>query len=173
MKRHSPEEEEVEEEVEEEGAKEYELTLYIEDTAIKEALKDALAVNEEIPKEYVAVKSQELREFIDFLDECETLMKLIEKRRPEEEELNILSEGFTLRHAMALAKKLIGIDGEGEYIDGEPSPYAQELFKKIWQKYVDCKWFLTMLKGKKPSTPKDLKFVKPPEDFLKIEGEKI
>jgi hypothetical protein len=172
---------EVEEVIEEEEEKAespkrgggYKLVFDVEDLAIREAVKDVLAVNEEIPKE-PPVKSQELREFIDFKNECEALMSLIGDRS-EDQELNILSENFTLEKAMELAKKLVGIDGreEGVYIEGEPSPYAQELFRKIWQKYIDCKWFFAMLRGKKPTTPKDLKFAKPPEDLLKIEGEKI
>jgi len=168
-----------EEEVEEEKPKkkrgsEYELVLNIEDLAVKEALSDVLAVNEEIPKG-PAVKSQELREFIDFKEECEAFMELLKPYLPQEEDIDILSEDFDMKKAMALAKKMVGIDGrsEEEYIEGEPSPYAQELFRKVWQKYIDCRWFFAMMKGKKPATPKDLKFAKPPEDLLKAEGEKV
>ncbi len=168
-------EEEVVEKEEAEGKDrgEYELVFDIEDFAVKEAVKDVLALNEEIPKE-PAVKSQELREFIDFKEECEALMALI-KPYESEEDADMLSENFTLRHAMMLAKRLVGVDGrrEEEYIEGEPSPYAQELFRKVWQKYIDCKWFFAMIKGKKPVTQKELRFMKPPEELLKIEGEKI
>jgi len=179
-KRRVAEEEVIEGEVEEEeepekrGGSEYELVSDIEDLAIKEALKDALAVSEEVPRE-PSVKSQELREFLDFKQECEALMELLKPYLPEEEEIDILSEDFDLKKAMALARKMVGIDGrrEEEFIDGEPSPYAQELFRKVWQKYIDCRWFFAMIRGKRPVTPRELKFVKPPEDFLKIEGEKI
>jgi len=170
------EEEEVEEEKpKRRGSGEYELVLNIEDLAVKEALSDVLAVNEEIPKGPV-VKSQELRELIDFKEECEALMELLKPYLPQDQEdIDILSEDFDMRKAMALAKKMVGIDGrrEEEYIEGEPSPYAQELFKKVWQKYIDCRWFFAMMKGRKPATPKDLKFAKPPEDLLRAEGEKV
>jgi hypothetical protein len=178
-KKRIAEEEVAEEEVEEEEPKEkvgseYGLVFDIEDLAVKEALKDVLAVNEEVPKE-PAVKSQELREFLDFKQECEALMELLKPYLPEEEEIDILSEDFDLKKAMTLARKMIGIDGrrEEEFIEGEPSPYAQELFRKVWQRYIDCKWFFAMIRGRRPVTSKELRFVKPPEDFLKIEGEKI
>ncbi len=177
------EEEVVEEEViEEEEVKvkkpkkssEYELVFDIEDLAVKEALNDVLAINEAIPKE-PAVKSQELREFIDFKQECDALMEMLKPHIHQEDEVNIFSEDFDLKKAMALARKLVGIDGrkEEEYIEGEPSPYAQELFRKVWQKYIDCRWFFAMLRGRKPTTPKDLKFAKPPEELIRAEGEKI
>jgi len=170
------EEEEVEEEKpKRRGGGEYELVLNIEDLAVKEALSDVLAVNEEIPKG-PAVKSQELRELIDFKEECEALMELLKPYLPQDQkDIDILSEDFDMKKAMALAKKMVGIDGRGEeeYIEGEPSPYAQELFKKVWQKYIDCRWFFAMMKGRKPATPRDLKFVKPPEDLLRAEGEKV
>ena len=171
------EEEEVEEEKpkKKKGGGEYELVLNIEDLAVKEALSDVLAVNEEIPKG-PAVKSQELRELIDFKEECETLMELLKPYLPQDQEdIDILSEDFDMKKAMALAKKMVGIDGrrEEEYIEGEPSPYAQELFKKVWQRYIDCRWFFAMMKGRKPATPRDLKFAKPPEDLLRAEGEKV
>jgi hypothetical protein len=181
MKRKKPEEEEVEEEEvgeEEEvrkGANEYELVFNVEELAVKEALRDALAINEEIPKE-PQIKSQELRELIDFKQECEALFEIIGERPQEEgEDVDMLSESFTLKKAMELAKKLVGVNGKEEevYIGGEPSPYAQTLFQKIWQKYIDCKWFFTMLKGRRPVTPRELKFAKPPEELLKAEGEKI
>jgi hypothetical protein len=142
--------------------------------AVKEALNDVLAVNEEIPKE-PSVKSQELREFIDFKQECEALMELLKPYLPQDQDIDILSEDFDLKKAMTLAKRLAGLDGkeEGEIIEGEPSPYAQELFKKVRQKYIDCRWFFVMIKGRKPTTPKDLKFGRAPEDLIKIEGEKI
>ena len=172
------EEEEIEEEVEAEKPKgvggDYELVLNIEDLAVKEALSDVLAVNEEIPRE-PAVKSQELREFIDFKQECEALMELLKPYIPQEQDIDILSEDFDLKKAVALAKRLAGLDGkeEDEYIEGEPSPYAQELFKKVWQKYIDCRWFFAMIRGKRPSTPKELRFQKAPEELLRAEGEKI
>jgi hypothetical protein len=180
MTKNSEVEEEIIEEEEAEVEKprkkggEYELAFDIEDLAVKEALKDVLAINEAIPKE-PPVKSQELREFIDFKQECEALMELLKPYVPQDHDVDLLSEDFDIKKAMMLAKKLAGIDGkkEDEYINGEPSPYAQELFKKVWQKYIDCRWFFAMMKGKKPATPKDLKFAKPPEDLLKAEGEKI
>jgi hypothetical protein len=173
-KRRVAEEEVEEEEPEEKGGSEYELVFNIEDLAVKEALKDVLAVNEEIPKE-LPIRSQELKEFLDFKQECDALMELLKPYLPEEEEIDILSEDFDLKKAVALAKRLAGLDGKrgDEYIEGEPSPYAQELFKKVWQKYIDCKWFFAMIRGKRPVTPKELRFIKPPEDFLKIEGEKV
>ena len=168
------EEEVVEEKPKKRRGSEYELVLDIEDLAVKEALSDVLAVNEEIPKG-PAVKSQELRELIDFKEECESLMELLKPYLPQEEDIDILSEDFDMKKAMALAKKMVGIDGrrEEEFIEGEPSPYAQELFRKVWQKYIDCKWFFAMMKGRKPATPRDLKFAKPPEDLLRAEGEKV
>jgi hypothetical protein len=172
------EEEVVEEEVETEKPKrkggDYELVLNIEDLAVKEALSDVLSINEEIPRE-PAVKSQELREFIDFKQECEALMEMLKPYIPQEQDIDILSEDFDMKKAFALARKLAGIDGkeESEYIEGEPSPYAQELFKKVWQKYIDCRWFFAMIRGKRPATPKELRFQKAPEDLIKAEGEKI
>jgi hypothetical protein len=172
------EEEVVEEEVEEEKPKrrggDYELVLNIEDLAVKEALSDVLSINEEIPKE-PTVKSQELREFIDFKQECEALMELLKPYIPQEQDIDILSEDFDMKKAMALVRRMAGLDGkgEGEYIEGEPSPYAQELFKKVWQKYIDCRWFFAMLRGRRPATPKELKFQKAPEDLIKAAGEKI
>jgi hypothetical protein len=78
------EEEEVVEEKpkKKKGGGEYELVLNIEDLAVKEALSDVLAVNEEIPKG-PAVKSQELRELIDFKEECEALMELLKPYLPQ------------------------------------------------------------------------------------------
>jgi hypothetical protein len=84
-----------------------------------------------------------------------------------------LSDEFDLKKAMEIAKEMIGIEREEEVIEGEPSPYVQELFMEIWQKYIDCKWFEAMMRGKRPITPKDLKFQKAPDDLLKIEGERI
>lgn len=167
-----------EEEVEEERPKkkkrgEYEVVLDIEDLAIKEALNDVLAVNEAIPKE-PAVKDPELIEFLNFRETCKTLIELLKPYIPQDQNIDILSEDFDLKKAMQLAKKMVGINGsEEEVIEGEPSPYAQELFKKVWQKYIDCRWFFAMMKGKKPTTPKDLKFAKAPEELLKMSGEKI
>ena len=168
------EEEEVEEEKpkKKKGGGEYELVLNIEDLAVKEALSDVLAVNEEIPKG-PAVKSQELRELIDFKEECDALKSLI-KPYVKNGKFDILSDEFDLKKAMEMAKEMIGIDGQGEeFIEGEPSPYVQELFRKLWQKYVDCMWFEAMMKGKKPVTPKELKYAPPPEDLIKASGEKI
>jgi hypothetical protein len=168
------EEEEVEEEKpNKRKAGEYEVVLDIEDLAIKEALKDVLAINEEIPKE-PHIKDPELAEFFNFKQICETLMELLKPYLSHDQDINILSEDFDLRKAMQLAKKIVGIsNSEEEVIEGEPSSYAQELFRKIWQKYIDCKWFFAMMKGKRPVTHKDLKFAKAPEELLKISGEKI
>jgi hypothetical protein len=156
------------------GGGEYEITLDIEDLAIKEAINDILAINESIPKEPV-VKSPELQEFITFKHECEALMEMLKPYLPQDQDIDILSEDFDMKKAMLLVKKLAGIDGKGgeDYIEGEPSPYAQELFKKVWQKYVDCRWFFSMMKGKKPTTPKELKYIQAPEDLIKATGEKI
>jgi len=76
---------------------------------------------------------------------------------------------------MRMAAKMAGLTAreEEELLDGEPSSYVQELFKKIRQKYIDCKWFFMMIKGKRPITPRDLKFQKAPEDLVKAEGERI
>ena len=177
-RREKVQEGEIEEGVEAEEPKgvggDYELVLNVEDLAVKEALSDVLAVNEEIPRES-AVKSQELREFIDFKQECEALMELLKPYIPQEQDIDILSEDFDLKKAVALAKRLAGLDGkeEGVYIEGEPSPYAQELFRKVWQKYIDCRWFFAMIRGKRPATPKELRFQKAPEELLRAEGEKI
>jgi len=175
-------EEEVEEDVEEEEkAEEKEKPKAKADVIIdldyeitKEALKDVLAINEEIPKE-PPVKSEELRELIEFKQECEALMELLKQYMPEEQIDDILSENFDLKAAMKMAAKMAGLtkQEEEELLDGEPSPYVQELFKKIRQKYIDCKWFFTVMKGKRPVTPKDLKFMKAPEDLIKAEGERI
>jgi len=174
--------EEVEEDVEEEEkAEEKEKPKAKADVIIdldyeitKEALKDVLAINEEIPKE-PPVKSEELRELIEFKQECEALMELLKQYMPEEQIDDILSENFDLKAAMRMAAKMAGLtkQEEEELLDGEPSPYVQELFKKIRQKYIDCKWFFTVMKGKRPVTPKDLKFMKAPEDLIKAEGERI
>jgi len=177
----------VEEEVEEEITKEEgeveekerpkvkpEVVIDLDDEMAKEALNDVLAINEEIPKGPI-VKSEELREFMEFKEECEALMGLLKQYIPEEQIDNILSENFDLKSAMKIAAKMAGIshEEEEELIDGEPSPYVRELLNKIRQKYIDCKWFKAMMKGKKPVTPKDLKFMKAPEDLIKAEGEKI
>jgi len=154
---------------------EYELTLDIEDLAVKEALNDVLAINEAIPKE-PPVKSPELQEFIQFKEECEALFALINQYKDqEEEEADILSEDFDLKRAMKFVKKLVGIDDRKseEYIEGEPSEYAKMLFQKVWQKYIDCKWFFSTMKGKKPVTPKELKYLPAPEDLIKATGEMI
>ena len=175
------EEEEIGEEIVEEEEKtedkgktraKTEVVIDLDDMMIKEALKDVLAVNEEIPKE-PPVRSEELREFIEFKQECEALMELLKQYMPEDQ-IDMLSENFDLKTAMKMAAKMAGLNGrEEELLDGEPSPYVKELFKKVWQKYVDCKWFFAMIKGKKPIMPKDLKFMKAPEDLLKAEGERI
>jgi len=176
-------EEEVEEEITEEEEQKEEkkkpkakadVVIDLDDEITKEALKDVLAINEEIPKE-PPVKSEELRELIEFKQECEALMELLKQYMPEEQIDNILSENFDLKAAMRMAAKMAGLNSreEEELLDGEPSPYVQELFKKIRQKYIDCKWFFTVMKGKRPVTPKDLKFMKAPEDLIKAEGERI
>jgi hypothetical protein len=168
--------EEVEEEVvesEEKEKGEYELTLDIEDLAVREALKDILAVNEEIPKE-PPIKSPTLQKFIEFKNECEALMELL-KPYAQEDEIDILSEDFDLKKAVALVKKLAGIDGrkEEEYIEGEPSAYAQELFREVWQKYIDCKWFFAMIRGRRPVTPKELRYLPAPKELVEAVGERI
>jgi hypothetical protein len=167
------EEEEKAEEREKPKAK-AEVILDIDDEMAKEALKDVLAINEEIPKGPI-VKSEELREFMEFKEECDSLMELLKQYMPEDQIDDILSENFDLKTAMRMAAKMAGLTAreEEELLDGEPSPYVQELFKKIRQKYIDCKWFFTVIKGKRPITPKDLKFMKAPEDLLKAEGERI
>ena len=167
------EDEVVEEEVVEEELKKGRAVVDIDldDVLYKEALKDVLAVNEELPRE-PDVKSPELKEFIEFKEECETLMSML-KPYIKNKKIDILSGEFDLKTAMEIAKEMVGADGGEEVIEGEPSPYVQELFKKLWQKYIDCKWFEAMMRGKKPVTPKGLKYVKAPEDLLKIEGEKI
>jgi hypothetical protein len=165
-----------EEEVEEEKPKKKRsgavLEIDLDDALYKEALKDVLAINEALPAE-PDVKSPELREFIAFKEECDALKSLI-KPYVKNGKFDILSDEFDLKKAMEMAKEMIGIDGRGEeFIEGEPSPYVQELFRKLWQKYVDCMWFEAMMKGKKPVTPKELKYVPPPEDLIKASGEKI
>jgi hypothetical protein len=170
------EEEVIDEEVAEEKPKKGKGGITVEidmdDALYKEALKDVLAINETLPRE-PDVKSPELREYISFKEECEALMSLIEPYA-KKRKIDILSDEFDLKKAMELAKEMIGVDGrDEEVIEGEPSPYVQELFKKLWQKYIDCKWFEAMIKGKRPATPKELRFQKAPEDLLKVEGEKI
>jgi hypothetical protein len=170
------EEEVVDEEVAEEKPKKGKGGITVEidmdDALYKEALKDVLAINEALPSE-PDVKSPELREYISFKEECEALMSLIGPY-VKSYKFDILSEDFDLKKAMEMAKAMIGVNGrDEEVIEGEPSPYVQELFKKIWQKYIDCKWFEAMMKGKRPITPKDLKFQKAPEELLRVEGEKI
>jgi hypothetical protein len=165
-----------EEEVEEEKPKKRRggavLEIDLDDVLYKEALKDVLAVNESLPAE-PDVKSPELREFIAFKEECDALKSLI-KPYVKNRKFDILSDEFDLKKAMEMAKEMIGIDGrDEEFIEGEPSPYVQELFRKLWQKYVDCMWFEAMMKGKKPVTPKELKYAPPPEDLIKASGEKI
>jgi hypothetical protein len=163
------EEEVVDEEAEKGGTV---VDIDIDNLAIKEALEDVLAVNEELPRE-PDVKSPELRELIAFKEECEALMSLL-KPYVKNKSIDILSDEFDLKKAIEIAKEMVGINGhEEEVIEGEPSPYVQELFRKIWQKYIDCKWFEAMMKGKKPVTLKDLKFQKAPDELIKIEGEKI
>ena len=169
-------EEVVEEEVEEEKPKKRRggavLEIDLDDALYKEALKDVLAVNEALPAE-PDVKSPELREFIAFKEECDALKSLI-KPYVKNGKFGILSDEFDLKKAMEMAKEMIGIDGRGEeFIEGEPSPYVQELFRKLWQKYVDCMWFEAMMKGKKPVTPKELKYAPPPEELIKASGERI
>ena len=165
-----------EEEVEEEKPKKKRsgavLEIDLDDALYKEALKDVLAINEALPAE-PDVKSPELREFIAFKDECDALKSLI-KPYVKNGKFDILSDEFDLKKAMEMAKEMIGIDGRGEeFIEGEPSPYVQELFRKLWQKYVDCMWFEAMMRGKKPVTPKELKYAPPPEDLIKASGERI
>jgi len=173
-----PEEEVIkeEEEVEEEKPKKRRgraiVDIDLDDALYKEALKDVLAVNEMLPSE-PDVKSPVLREFIAFREECETLRRLL-KPYAKNDKFDFLSDEFDLKKAMELAKEMIAVNSnEEEVIDGEPSPHVQELFKKLWQMYVDCKWFEAMMKGKKPVTPKDLKYVQAPEDLIKASGEKI
>jgi hypothetical protein len=166
------EEEVAEEEVEVEKPKKVAVEIDLDDALYKEALKDVLAINAELPSE-PDVKSPELREYIAFKEECEALMNLL-KPYVKSRNIDILSEDFDLKKAMELAKEMIGVDGrDEEVIEGEPSPYVQELFKKLWQKYIDCRWFEAMLTGKRTITPKDLKFQKAPEELLRAEGEKI
>jgi len=166
------EEEEVEEEKPKKRRSGAVLEIDLDDALYKEALKDVLAINESLPAE-PDVKSPELREFIAFKEECDALKSLI-KPYVKNGKFDILSDEFDLKKAMEMAKEMIGIDGRGEeFIEGEPSPYVQELFRKLWQKYVDCMWFETMMKGKKPVTPKELKYAPPPEDLIKASGERI
>jgi len=175
-KEETVEEEVVGEEAAEEKAKKGKggitVDIDMDDVLYKEALRDVLAVNEALPSE-PDVKSPELREYISFKEECEALMSLIGPY-VKGNRFDILSEEFDIKKAMELAKEMIGVNGrDEEVIEGEPSPYVQELFRKIWQKYIDCKWFEAMMRGKKPITPRDLKFQKAPEELLRAEGEKI
>jgi len=166
------EEEEVEEEKPKKRRSGAVLEIDLDDALYKEALKDVLAINESLPAE-PDVKSPELREFIAFKEECDALKSLI-KPYVKNGKFDILSDEFDLKKAMEMAKEMIGIDGRGEeFIEGEPSPYVQELFRKLWQKYVDCMWFEAMMRGKKPVTPKELKYAPPPEDLIKASGERI
>jgi len=172
-------EEEIGEEIVEEEEKEKpkakaEVVIDLDDEMAEEALKDVLAINEEIPKGPI-VKSEELREFMEFKEECDSLMEMLKQYMPEDQIDDIMSENFDLKAAMRMAAKMAGLTAreEEELLDGEPSSYVQELFKKIRQKYIDCKWFFMMIKGKRPITPRDLKFQKAPEDLVKAEGERI
>jgi len=170
------EEEVVEEEVEEEKPRNRKggavIEIDLDDAMYKEALRDVLAINEMLPAE-PDVKSPELRELIEFRERCNALKSLI-KPYVKDGKFDILSEDFDLKKAMEMAKEMIGIDGQDEQlIEGEPSPYVQELFKKIWQMYIDCQWFEAMMKGKKPVTPKELKYEKAPADLINASGEKI
>ena len=170
------EEEVVEEEVEEEKPRNRKggavIEIDLDDAMYKEALRDVLAINEMLPAE-PDVKSPELRELIEFRERCNALKSLI-KPYVKDGKFDILSEDFDLKKAMEMAKEMIGIDGQDEQlIEGEPSPYVQELFKKIWQMYIDCQWFDAMMKGKKPVTPKELKYEKAPADLINASGEKI
>ena len=171
-----PEEVVEEEEVEEEKPKKRRsgavVEVDIDDVLYKEALRDVLAVNEALPAE-PDVKSPELRELIEFRERCNALKALI-KPYVKNGKFDILSEEFDIKKAMEMAKEMIGIDGrDEEFIEGEPSPYVQELFRKLWQMYVDCRWFEAMMKGRKPVTQKELKYAPPPEDLVKASGEKI
>jgi hypothetical protein len=166
------EEEEVEEEKPKKRRSGAVLEIDLDDALYKEALKDVLAINEALPAE-PDVKSPELRKFIAFKEECDALKSLI-KPYVKNRKFDILSDEFDLKKAMEMAKEMIGIDGrDEEFIEGEPSPYVQELFRELWQKYVDCMWFEAMMKGKKPVTPKELKYAPPPEELIKASGEKI
>jgi len=105
------EEEEQEEEKEKPKAK-ADVVIDLDDEMAKEALKDVLAINEEIPKE-PPVKSEELRELIEFKQECEALMELLKQYMPEEQIDDILSENFDLKAAMKMAAKMAGLTKQG------------------------------------------------------------
>jgi hypothetical protein len=140
------------------------------DVMIEEALKDALAVNEEVAG--VPAASQELKELIAFKEECEALFRILDVPRETLESM-LTGESIDLKTAMKIAAKMVGIVPEEELLDGEPSPYVQELFKKIRQKYTDCKWFFAVLKGKKAITPGELKYVQMPEELKAARGERV
>jgi len=55
------------------------------------------------------VKSEELRELIEFKQECEALMELLKQYMPEEQIDDILSENFDLKAAMRMAAKMAGL----------------------------------------------------------------
>jgi len=82
-------EEEIGEEIVEEEEKEKpkakaEVVIDLDDEMAEEALKDVLAINEEIPKGPI-VKSEELREFMEFKEECDSLMELLKQYMPEDQ----------------------------------------------------------------------------------------
>jgi hypothetical protein len=142
------------------------------DAMIEEALKDVLAVSEEIAERPAA--SQELRELIAFKEECEALLQILKQYVPEETLENVLvGESIDLKAAMRIAARMMGVMPEEELLNGEPSPYVQELFRKIWQKYIDCKWFFAMLRGKRTVTLKELRYAQMPEELKVAQGEKI
>ena len=163
--------EEIEEEKPKKEKRSVAVNADLDNLMYKEALKDVLAINETIPSE-PDIKSPELKEFFAFKEECETLMKLLKPYIPDDK-FDFLSDELDLKKAMEMVKRMIGLDGREEVIEGEPSPYVQELFKKLWQKYVDCRWFELMMRGKRPITPKELKYIPAPEDLIKAPGEKI
>ena len=164
--------EEVEEVKEKKAESKAEGVIDLGDAMIEEALKDALAVSEEVATGQAV--SQELRELIAFKEECEALFQLLKQYVPEETLEDVLmGERIDLKTAMKVAAKMMGVVPEEELLDGEPSPYVQELFKKVWQKYIDCKWFFAMLRGKKTVTPKELKYMHMPEELKIARGERI
>jgi len=166
------EEEKKSEAVEEEP--EEEITT-VEDIAIEEAEKDVESIGE-TSSDINVLEDEVIAEFYRFKRSCEALEELMRAYVPEIfEDENVLMKELDMRSAMKIAARMLGIgrNGDEELIPGEPSPYVQELAKKVMQRWIDCRWLKATMKGRKAVTPSELKFEKLPEELKTIRGEEV
>jgi len=171
----SEEREKPEEAIEEEAVEEVSGGVEVEDMLLEEAEKDVNAYTES-PRDVNVLEDEVIAEFYRFKRSCEALEELLRTYVPELfEEEGSLTE-IDMKTAMKIASRMLGLQNgarEEELLEGEPSEFAQMLFRKVLQRLVDCRWFKAMLRGKRPITPSQLKFDKVPEELKQLKGVEI